>query len=60
MAKKITLHTQWQEIKGKYKDSIIFFQVGKFYELLDFDAFLAKHILDFKITPRCCGNGEYC
>lgn len=59
MAKKITLSMQWQEIKKQHKESVIFFQVGKFYELLDFDAFLAKNILGFIITPRGCGNGQY-
>ena len=59
MTKKTTMVSQWREVKRENKGAILFFQVGKFYEVIGFDAYLAKKILSYKITPRGCGNGTY-
>ncbi len=42
----------FREIKRKHFDKVIFFKKGKFYELYEHDADLAKGKLGLKISDR--------
>lgn len=46
------LMNQYKEIKEKYKDSILFFRLGDFYEMFDDDAIIASKILGIVLTKR--------
>lgn len=43
---------QYLEIKEKYKDSILFYRMGDFYEMFFEDAQVASKILDIALTSR--------
>ena len=47
-----TLMEQYYRIKAKYKDSILFFRVGDFYETFDQDAKLVAKELNIVLTRR--------
>ena len=44
--------TQYNNIKEKYKDSILFFRLGDFYEMFDQDALEVSELLDLTLTRR--------
>ncbi len=52
------LMQQYQEVKLKYPDMLIFFQVGDFYELFFEDAQKAAAFLGITLTKRGNHNGE--
>ncbi|MCB1189131.1 MAG: DNA mismatch repair protein MutS [Leptospiraceae bacterium] len=43
---------QFQDIKAKYPDAILFFRMGDFYEMFMDDAIVASAILDIALTKR--------
>ena len=45
----------WQQVKEKYKDCIVFYRLGDFYEMFFDDAVKASAILDLTLTGRDCG-----
>lgn len=47
---------QYNSIKTKYKDCILFFRLGDFYEMFMDDAKTASAILDLVLTARSAGN----
>jgi DNA mismatch repair protein MutS len=47
---------QYLEMKGRYPDAILFFQVGDFYEMFFDDAEEASRLLNLTLTSR--NNGE--
>ena len=49
---------QYFEVKDKYKDCILFFRLGDFYEMFFDDALLASKILELTLTGRDCGLDE--
>lgn len=49
---------QYKEIKDKYKDSILFFRLGDFYEMFFDDAVTASKILNIVLTSREAGKNE--
>lgn len=49
---------QYHEIKKKYKDAILFFRLGDFYEMFYDDALIASKELDLTLTSRHRGEGE--
>ena len=49
---------QYFEVKEKYKDCIIFFRLGDFYEMFFDDAKLASRELELVLTGRDCGLEE--
>jgi len=49
---------QYQEIKNKAADAIVFFRLGDFYEMFGDDALLAAPILEIALTARDAGQGE--
>jgi DNA mismatch repair protein MutS len=50
---------QYLSFKESYKEEILFFQVGDFYELFFEDAKLAAQLLSITLTKRGIFNGEY-
>ncbi len=57
--KKLTpMMMQYQEIKNEYKDYILFFRLGDFYEMFFDDAITASKVLDITLTGRNCGLEE--
>jgi len=49
---------QYMQLKEKYKDFILFFRLGDFYEMFFDDAILASRELEIALTGRDCGKGE--
>ncbi len=49
---------QYFEIKNNYKEHILFYRLGDFYEMFFDDAILASRELDLTLTGRDCGEAE--
>ena len=49
---------QYLITKENYKDCILFYRLGDFYEMFFDDAIKASSILDLTLTGRDCGGGE--
>ena len=49
---------QYFEIKDQYKDYIVFYRLGDFYEMFFDDAILASRELELTLTGRDCGEAE--
>lgn len=49
---------QYFEIKNKYKDFLLFYRLGDFYEMFFDDAILASRELELTLTGRDCGEEE--
>ncbi len=49
---------QYWIIKNQYKDAIVFFRLGDFYEMFYDDAKLVSSELDLTLTARDCGQDE--
>ena len=52
------LMVQYQEIKEKNKDALLFFRVGDFYEMFFDDAKLVSQELEITLTGKDCGLEE--
>jgi len=46
------------ETKNQYKDCILFYRLGDFYEMFFEDAILASRELEITLTARACGTEE--
>ncbi len=49
---------QYMEVKEKYKDCILFYRLGDFYEMFFDDALTASRELELTLTGRDCGLEE--
>lgn len=49
---------QYLEIKDKYKDCVLFFRLGDFYEMFFDDAIVVSKALELTLTGRDCGLEE--
>ena len=49
---------QYMEIKEEYRDCILFFRLGDFYEMFFDDATLASRELELTLTGKNCGMEE--
>ena len=49
---------QYFEIKNQYKDYLLFYRLGDFYEMFFDDAILASRELELTLTGRDCGEEE--
>ena len=58
MAGLTPMMQQYMEVKEKYKDAILFFRLGDFYEMFFDDALLASKELEITLTGRDCGQEE--
>ena len=50
MAALTPMMQQYVEVKEKYKDCILFYRIGDFYEMFYDDAKIASKELDFVLT----------
>ena len=55
MAKLSPMMEQYLETKEQYKDCILFYRLGDFYEMFYDDAKLASRELELTLTGRNCG-----
>ena len=59
MAKKLTpMMQQYLDVKEQYKDAILFFRLGDFYEMFFEDAITASRELEITLTGKNCGLEE--
>ena len=49
---------QYFEIKNQYKDYLLFYRLGDFYEMFFDDAIIASRELELTLTGRDCGEEE--
>ncbi|MBR4185523.1 MAG: hypothetical protein IKQ87_07130, partial [Clostridia bacterium] len=49
---------QYLKIKDQYRDFILFFRLGDFYEMFFEDAQLVSRELDLTLTGKDCGEEE--
>ena len=52
MAELTPMKRQYQEIKEQYRDCLLFFRLGDFYEMFNEDAVTASRELDLALTTR--------
>ncbi|MDH7483567.1 MAG: DNA mismatch repair protein MutS, partial [Spirochaetales bacterium] len=52
MPEQTTMIEQYRRIKERYKDAILFFRLGDFYEMFNEDALEASTLLDLTLTRR--------
>ena len=58
MAGLTPMMQQYMEVKSKYKDCILFYRLGDFYEMFFDDALTASRELELTLTGRDCGLNE--
>ena len=58
MAGLTPMMQQYMEVKSKYKDCILFYRLGDFYEMFFDDALTASRELELTLTGRGCGLSE--
>lgn len=58
MAKLSPMMEQFFEIKSRYKDYILFYRVGDFYEMFYDDAITASKELQLTLTGKDCGSAD--
>lgn len=58
MSRLTPMMKQYLEIKENYKDHIVFFRLGDFYEMFFEDAKIASKELEIALTGRDCGLDE--
>ena len=49
---------QYLEIKNQYKDYVLFYRLGDFYEMFFEDAIAVSRDLELTLTGRDCGEAE--
>ena len=49
---------QYMEVKNQYKDYLLFYRLGDFYEMFFDDAITASRELELTLTGRDCGEEE--
>jgi DNA mismatch repair protein MutS len=54
----VPLRRQYQQIKNRFPDTILFFRLGDFYETFEQDAYIASDVLDIVLTSREMGKGQ--
>lgn len=58
MAKLSPMMQQYFEIKERYKDTVLFFRLGDFYEMFYDDAINCSKELELTLTGKDCGQEE--
>ena len=58
MAELSPMMQQYMDIKKQYKDEILFYRIGDFYEMFFDDAMTASRELDLTLTGKQCGMEE--
>ena len=58
MAELSPMMQNYMQTKDKYKDCILFYRLGDFYEMFFDDAITASRELEITLTGRACGLEE--
>ena len=58
MSELTPMMRQYVELKEKYKDCIVMYRLGDFYEMFFEDALTASRELEIVLTGRDCGLAE--
>ena len=58
MAELTPMMQQYMKTKEEYKDCILFYRLGDFYEMFFDDALVASKELDITLTGKNCGLEE--
>lgn len=58
MAELTPMMQQYMETKNQYKDCILFYRLGDFYEMFFEDAITASRVLEITLTGKNCGLEE--
>ncbi len=58
MAELTPMMQQYMEIKNQYKDCILFYRLGDFYEMFFEDALTCSKELEITLTGKNCGQDE--
>ena len=58
MAEYTPMMKQYFEVKEQYKDCILMYRLGDFYEMFFDDAITASRVLEITLTGRECGQKE--
>ena len=58
MAELTPMMQQYQKTKEQYKDCILFYRLGDFYEMFFDDAIVASRELEITLTGKNCGQEE--
>lgn len=58
MAKYTPMMEQYMGIKNQYRDCILMYRLGDFYEMFFDDAITASKVLEIALTGRDCGQEE--
>ena len=58
MAALTPMMAQYMQVKNQYKDCILFYRLGDFYEMFFDDALTASRELEITLTGRDCGQEE--
>ena len=53
---KTPLMAQYKEVKENYRDCLLFYRLGDFYELFYDDALTASHELELTLTGKSAGQ----
>ncbi len=56
MSQNTPMMNQYNDIKKRYRDSLLFFRMGDFYELFNEDAKVASKVLGITLTSRSKGE----
>lgn len=55
---KTPLMAQYKEVKEKYRDCLLFYRLGDFYELFYDDALTASHELELTLTGKSADHAH--
>ena len=58
MKQETPMLRQYKTIKDQYKEEILLFRLGDFYEMFLEDAKIASEVLEIVLTSREAGKGE--
>ena len=58
MGEMTPMMTKYLETKAEYKDCILFYRLGDFYEMFFDDALVASKELEITLTGKDCGMEE--
>ena len=58
MASLTPMMQQYMDIKNQYKDCILFYRLGDFYEMFFEDAITCSKVLEITLTGKNCGLEE--
>jgi len=52
------MRQQYLSLKAQYRDCVLFFRLGDFYETFDDDATIVDHVCDVLLTSKPIGENQ--